>query len=120
MTDTETFAQRYLAMWNEPDSQLRHDQVRSLFADNAIDFTGTRELHGHTDIEQRVDAAHDRFVAEQQFVFRLLRADGHHNAIRLSWEMVPQAGGEAASLGFDFLVLDTDGRIQLDYQFIDR
>ena len=120
MTDIITFAERYVEMWNERDPERRHQEVRSLFAEGAVDFTGTRDLRGHDDIELRVDAAHDKYVVDQRYVFRLLRAEGHHNAVRLNWEMVPAEGGEVASLGFDFLVLDADGRIQLDYQFIDQ
>jgi hypothetical protein len=40
--------------------------------------------------------------------------------VRFNWEMVPAAGGAAAAVGFDFLVLGDDGRIRLDYQFLDR
>lgn len=47
-------------------------------------------------------------------------AEDHHNGVRFNWEMVPAAGGAAAAVGFDFLVLGDDGRIRLDYQFLDR
>lgn len=120
MTDIDTLVGRYVAMWNERDPEQRHREVRSLFGADAIDFTATRELHGHDDIELRVNAAHDKYVADQHYIFRLLRADSHHNAVRLNWEMVPAAGGEPVSIGFDFLTLDEDGRISLDYQFLDR
>lgn len=47
-------------------------------------------------------------------------AEDHHNGVRFNWEMVPAASGAVAAVGFDFLVLGADGRIRLDYQFLDR
>jgi hypothetical protein len=41
------------------------------------------------------------------------------DTVKLAWEMVPAGGGEVAGSGVDFLVLDGDGRIRRDYQFID-
>jgi hypothetical protein len=34
--------------------------------------------------------------------------------------MVPVSGGGVTSAGVQFLVLDGDGRVRLDYQFIDQ
>ncbi len=45
--------------------------------------------------------------------------DGHHDTIKLGWEMLPAAGGDVISVGFDFLVLGSDGRIRTGYQFIE-
>jgi hypothetical protein len=60
-------------------------------------------------------------VKAEGFVFRSANnAEDHHNGVRFNWEMVPAAGGAAAAVGFDFLVLGADGRIRLDYQFLDR
>jgi hypothetical protein len=33
--------------------------------------------------------------------------------------MVPVGGGEVAAVGLEILVLDDDGRIRTDYQFIE-
>ena len=37
----------------------------------------------------------------------------------VNWEMVPAGGGEVARAGLEVLVLDKDGRITTDYQFIE-
>ena len=34
--------------------------------------------------------------------------------------MVPSDGGAVAGAGLEILVLDEDGRIKIDYQFIER
>ena len=46
-------------------------------------------------------------------------ADGHHDTVKLRWQMVPGAGGPADASGLDFLVLGADGRSRVDYQFIE-
>ena len=40
------------------------------------------------------------------------------DAVRFTWEMVSGDGAVAAT-GLEFLVLAADGRIRLDYQFIE-
>ena len=42
-----------------------------------------------------------------------------HAAALREWEVVPSHGGEAAGAGLEILVLDEDGRIETDYQFIE-
>jgi hypothetical protein len=34
--------------------------------------------------------------------------------------MVPAAGGDIVSIGSEFVILDNNGRIRHDYQFIDK
>ena len=58
-------------------------------------------------------------MKEKGNVFRLRDLDGHHDTIKLRWEMLPAAGGEVISIGLDLLVLGADGRISLGYQFIE-
>ena len=41
-----------------------------------------------------------------------------HNVVTFGWEMVPTGGGEAAGSGFEVIVLDGEGRIDSDHQFI--
>ena len=54
------------------------------------------------------------------FVFRLREAPVRlQDALSFGWEMVPAGGGEPAGGGREFLLLDADDRIRVDYQFID-
>jgi hypothetical protein len=39
--------------------------------------------------------------------------------VRFGWEMVPAEGGEPAGAGVEFVILDAQGRIRFDYQFIE-
>jgi hypothetical protein len=119
--DTTEFGQSYVSVWNEPDPDVRRKAVAEIWSPDARSFSPAAEYGGHAAIETRVVASYHKFVEEGGYVFRSRgTAESHHGGIRLRWEMVPAAGGSAASAGVQFLVLDGDGRVRLDYQFIDQ
>jgi len=108
-------------MWNEPDPARRREAIAALWAEDGANFTPSIEARGHEALEARVTAAHEKWVKAGGFVFRAMKnAEAHHGGVRLYWEMVPAGGGEVAAVGFEFLLLGDDGRIRLDYQFLDR
>lgn len=120
MSAIDVFAARYVAVWNEPDAAGRDAAVRGLWSVAARACTSANEYLGVDAITRRVTTAYENFVAGQGFVFRQLGpAEGHHDGVRIRWEMVPAAGGDAVSGGVQFLLLDADRRIRSDYQFID-
>jgi hypothetical protein len=41
------------------------------------------------------------------------------NVIKFRWELVPKGGDEVVGAGLEVLILGNDGRIRLDYQFIE-
>jgi hypothetical protein len=45
-------------------------------------------------------------------------ADRLGNVVKFNWEMA-SSGGEVAGAGLEILLLDEDGRIKTDYQFIE-
>jgi hypothetical protein len=120
MTDIASFVDRYVNIWNEPDAERRRETIRDLWQGDARHLARTLEAIGHDGIETRVANAYEKWVKERGNVFRLRDGvDGHHDTIKLRWEMLPAAGGEVISIGFDFLMLGTDGRIRTGYQFIE-
>jgi len=120
MSDIQTFVRDYIAVWNEPDVGKRRQLIRTLWQEDAHHLARTLEAVGHAGIEKRVTDAYDKWVKEKGNVFRLRDGvDGHHDTIKLRWEMLPANGGEVISIGFDFLVLGGDGRIRTGYQFIE-
>jgi hypothetical protein len=79
-----------------------------------------REARGHDALDVRVTRAHEEFVAPGTFVFRPRGAATRvQDVVTLRWEMVPASGGEPAGAGLEVLVLDAEGRIRRDYQFIE-
>ncbi len=120
MTDIKEFVERYVNVWNEPDGERRRATIRTLWREDARHLARTLEAVGHAGIETRVTNAYEKWVREKGNVFRLRDGvDGHHDTIKLRWEMLPAAGGDVISIGFDFLVLGDDGRIRTGYQFIE-
>ena len=119
-TAAQALADRYMALWNEPDADRRRQTIRELWQEDAKHLARTLEAVGYDGIETRVANTYQKWVKEKGNVFRLRDGvDGHHNTIKLRWEMLPAAGGEVISIGFDFLVLGKDGRIRTGYQFIE-
>ncbi len=115
------FIERYVALWNETDDAARHRMMSTLWAESADDYVAARQTgyHGLDEIEARVRRANVQYVQEEGFSFRSCQNATHtHDAIRFNWEMIKPDGG-AATVGFDFLILDADDRIERAYQFIE-
>jgi hypothetical protein len=118
--NASNLVERYVAVWNEPDETARRKRVAELWAQDGAHFTSTSEARGHDAISARIARAFDRFVGPGEFIFRALNnIDAHHNTIKFNWAMVPVAGGMVQTVGFDFFLLDGQGRIRADYQFIE-
>src|SRR5262249_57597673 len=82
--------------------------------------SATLEARGHDELEVRVTRAYEQFVAPGEFIFKPRdNADRLHNVVKFNWDMVPSGGGDVAGAGLEILVLDEDGRIETDYQFIE-
>jgi hypothetical protein len=120
MIAIDELAARYVAVWNEPDAAARDAAVAGLWSTDARACTSANEYVGLDAITRRVAAAYEKFVAGQGNAFRRLGpAEAHHDGVRIRWEMAPASGGDAVSGGVQFLLLDPDGLIRSDYQFID-
>jgi hypothetical protein len=119
-SDIARFVDRYINIWNEPDAEQRRRTIRALWQEDGRHLARTIEAVGHDGIETRIANAYQKWVKEKGNLFRLRDGvDGHHDTIKLRWEMLPAAGGKVISIGFDFLVLGDDGRIRTGYQFIE-
>jgi len=135
--DAQELVSRYVAVWNQPDAELRRKAIRALWAEDGahilqpsqeirkaatgLGFTSTvLEARGHDALEVRVTRAYEEFVAPGEFTFRPRdNADRLHDVVKFNWEMVPSGGGDVAGAGLEILILDEDGRIKADYQFIE-
>ena len=118
MSAYDDFAARYVAVWNEPDAEARRRQIAELWVEDGSHFAPSHEAGGYGALEARITGAHEEFVGRGGFVFRRVGpVDGHHDVMRLKWEMVPVAGGPAAAVGSDVFLFHPDGRLRFDYQF---
>lgn len=132
----QSLCETYVALWNEPDTEVRRQRIIELWADHgsqileppqevsdaatALGMTAALEAHGHDAIQARVTQAYEEFVAGGGQMFRSsgpVKCLG--NIVKFKWEMLPATGGEIAGAGLEILLLDEDGRITTDYQFIE-
>jgi hypothetical protein len=129
-------AEKYLALWNEPDADRRRrmiaelwtedgrhilqppQEIRAIAARPGIGLTAILEARGHEEIGARVASAYEHWVGSEGLSFR-----GRHDAERLGdvvkfhWEAIAN-DGELFEVGLNFLVLAADGRIKRDYTFV--
>lgn len=135
--DIHDLTDRYVAVWNEPDPERRRAMIHELWSADAVHVLQppkellqtaeglgfnrlVLEARGHDALEYRVTRAYEEFVAPGTFVFRSRHnTDRLHDIVKFNWEMAPQDGGEIAGVGLEILILDPDGRIISDYQFIE-
>jgi hypothetical protein len=120
MSHAEDLARRYVHIWNEADPAARRAQVKALWVENGTHYVRTREVHGHADLEVRVATSHQTNVAERNYWFEV---DGSveqlRDMVKFNWRMVGKGGGAIAATGLIVALLADDGRIRIDYQFID-
>ena len=117
--ELNAFVERYVAVWNEPDSAARRRMIGELWVPDGVNFTKSNEWRGYEALEARVRGAHEKWVRDGGCLFRTRSADSHHDAVRFVWEMVSTGGGQVVSVGLEVMLLVRDGRIREDYQFIE-
>jgi hypothetical protein len=109
--DAQALAERYVAVWNEPDAEARRRVIVTLWAPEGIHCARTIEARGHEALEKRVTASHERNVRDRGS--RDLR-----DLALFGWVMHPaDAPGQIEATGHAVLLMDGEGRIVADYLF---
>ena len=112
MTVSELVAS-YLETWNETDPAARRKAIDELWAADGVYTDPMAVAAGRDQIDATIAAAQSQFPG---LAFTLAGpVDAHHDIARFSWNL-----GEELVVGFDVLVLDTDGRIANVYGFLDK
>jgi SnoaL-like domain len=120
MSHAEDLARRYIHIWNETDPAARRTQLAGLWIEDATHYVRAREVRGHADLEARVATSHQTNVAERNYKFEVAGlVEQLRDMVKFNWRMVPKSGGAVAATGLIVLLLADDGRIRIDYQFID-
>ena len=124
MTMTETselttakIADRYLAVWSEPDPAARRAAVAALWAPDGVEFIdGGIQFRGHDGLDTRVREAYEQFVATGAYALTSAGDVASHGDIVTFTVQLTTPDGEAAWAARIFLLLGRDGLIREDYQ----
>jgi hypothetical protein len=54
----QTFADSYVALWNETDAETRRRDIAPLFAPDGPHYVGSRHVSGYAALEERVVGSH--------------------------------------------------------------
>ena len=130
-------ADRYVALWNEAAPERRRRMIAELWTEDGsqilqpplemreiaasagLGMAAALEARGHAELEARAATSYEEWVGSAGLSFRR-RDDVYrlHDVVKFHWEMVSK-GGDVAGVGLEFLLLSADGRIRVDYQFIE-
>jgi hypothetical protein len=135
MTETQ-LAEKYIALWNEPDAERRRrtiaelwtedgrhilqppQEIREIAAQPGIGLSAVLEARGHEEIEARATSAYEHWVGSEGMSFRGRDdADRLGDIVKLHWEAVA-SDGTVFAVGLNVLVVAADGRIERDYAFV--
>jgi SnoaL-like domain len=119
MNAPQQLVDRYIGTWNETDPEARRSAVASVWADGARYVDPLADVTGRDQIDALIGSIQEQVPGH---VFRLAdgQVDAHHDVVRFSWELVPEAGGEPLAIGFDVAVTGADGRIRSVLGFLDK
>ena len=114
---TAELAEKYLALWNEPDADRRRrmiaelwtedgrhilqppQEIREIAAQPGIAMTAILEARGHEEIEARAASAYEHWVGSEGLSFRGRDdADRLGDVVKLHWEAVAK-DGEVVAVG---------------------
>ena len=110
--------EQYIAAWNEADAGRRRELVGQLWAADGSYTDPLADVRGAEAIASLMGAAQAQFAG---MTFTLGGAvDANHNQARFTWNLGPAGGGEPVVIGFDVLVLSSDGRIASVHGFLDK
>src|SRR3954454_17883850 len=133
----QQLADRYMALWNEPDADRRRrmiaelwtedgsqmpqprQELREIAASPRIALAATLEARGHSELQARATTSYEHWVGSEGLSFRA-RDDAHRlgDVAYFHWEAIADDGSTAA-VGLNVLVLAADGRVQRNYTFVD-
>jgi hypothetical protein len=118
MTQTTNITEDYVAAWNEGDSALRRSAVQRLYSPDCRLVTASVDLHGIQQVTAHIDEVVHSYIGWDKHRFRQAGGAVHHDCVLLRWEMISAQTGRVADWGVNTLLLDGDGRIAADFQFV--
>ena len=115
-TDLTALVDRYIAMWNEPDSARRRALIARTWTEGASYLDPMMQGDGRSGIDAMVEGVQQRFPGHR--FRRTSEVDAHHDRLRFCWELAPESG-PALVKGTD-IGLVAEGRLAAVTGFFDQ
>jgi len=108
--------EKYLAAWNERNTDERRARVAATFTPEAAYKDPLMQGAGHASIDALIAGAQEHFPGHR---FELAGTpDSHNDVLRFSWTL-GAPGSEPVAKGTDFALIAADGRLASVTGFID-
>src|SRR5262245_56126932 len=109
--------ERLVAMWNEPSPDARRARIDALWQPDGAHVNAEHTCTGVAAIEAEATRVWAMCGAHGRRFGCPGRIDGHHDAVRMDWQLVGDDGASVLAAGTNLLLLGSDGRVQRDLQF---
>jgi len=110
-------ADRYLAVWSEPDPAKRRAAVVALWAPDGVEFVdGGVQHREHDGLDARVREAYEAFIATGEYALTSPGDVSSHDDIVTFTAQLTTPDREVAWAARVFLLIRPDGLISEDYQ----
>ena len=117
MADIQKVVNKYIAIWNESDPERRRALIAETWTENASYLDPMLQGDGRDGIDAMIVGVQERFPGHR--FRRTGDVESHHDRLRFTWELAPQAGDPVVS-GTDFGVVTPDNRLQAITGFFDH
>jgi hypothetical protein len=118
-SDLSEFSRQYLQTWTEADPQLRHDQIKQVWAeDGRMSISSiAATIEGVDEIAEHIGRVHDDVVAGKglRFDYHQVVESGDGLLLRSS---VTAPDGSVVGRGADVIFRDADGKVTAAYMFM--
>lgn len=119
MLDAQALADRYVAVWNEPDTASRASAIAALWAPDALGHRPARDARGYGALGRLILGSQETKAGGDSIRYRAaptarLRGD----VVTFRWEMLLADSETVLASGLEFLIVDDDGRILVDHPFV--
>ncbi len=117
--DPKQLVARYVAVWSEPDPELRRSTISGLWTQDGVEFVDGTQFRGLDELDARVTEAYKQFVESGEYTVAF--ADdmtSHDDIVMFTVQLIANRGDAAGDVSWAarvFLVLSEDARIQEDY-----
>lgn len=119
MFDAQDLADRYLAIFNEPEADRRTEMIGQLWARDG-EHHGGFDGKGHADLIAGIQGSHDNWIKTRgwKWVSRT-PAKARQNVVHFLFDAVLAADpSQVVAGGAEVLIVGEDGKLSADYTFV--